>query len=516
MLIVDLELISNPGSLAILFIVGILVVVAILSVIFYKKIVPSEVDADEVYSQAVKVETSTLSTTVETKDEVKEPVEEETVPQVVEPVVEKPTEEVVEEEEKSTEEETVKEVEVIEEKPVEEKEEEAPAVKPEPVVASVAAMAVENATASVVVEEEEKIYPSIELVFDEREISAPTEDVTEMPDVQPEVEPVDEPENEVEEPENEDNKPVVDVGVKIVEIDPTTIILKNNLESKIKQSDDQVKARYSEIKNHIMSYEGVKERFTRRFDTFRKGRLTLCKISVRGQNLKVYLAIEKPLELPSKYHVKDVSELTSYAKTPALLRVRSERGVKYAKDLITMVMQDNQITQKGDYVPTDYAALFPFTEDAVIERAQGLYVVKSDDYEFVEPPSPFAKPEEEEAQVQETSEEPVYEEIDQEAAPQEEFKSTIVNRTIKKCHVILNLENEEPITLDTVSFTKALEEKLVVGKSQITLTVLSNGELSKQFIVKADDFAIELIKRVLSGTDDISFEVKELPKEVKI
>lgn len=146
------------------------------------------------------------------------------------------------------------------------------------------------------------------------------------------------------------------------------------LEHRLRMGDDDLKRRYSEIKNHLLSYQDVKSRFTKRFDTFRFKNNVLAKIKVLGRNLKLYLAIDHPTELPSKYHVKDASNVKVYEDTPAYLRVRSDRATKYAKDLITMVMQDHNIDQMDNAETIDYAKLFPPISDEELEQAQNVTV----------------------------------------------------------------------------------------------------------------------------------------------
>ena len=63
------------------------------------------------------------------------------------------------------------------------------------------------------------------------------------------------------------------------------------LEHRLRMGDDDLKRRYSEIKNHLLSYQDVKSRFTKRFDTFRFKNNVLAKIKVLGRNLKLYLAV---------------------------------------------------------------------------------------------------------------------------------------------------------------------------------------------------------------------------------
>lgn len=143
-----------------------------------------------------------------------------------------------------------------------------------------------------------------------------------------------------------------------------------SFENRVRKSNDDLKRRYSEIKNHLLSYKGITSRMSHRFDTFRRGRKVVTKIAVIGNNLKVYLAIDQPTELPSKYYVYDASHIKAYEKVPAFLRVRSDRATKYAKDLITMIMQDLNLEQIENFESIDYPKLFPPISEAELEELQ--------------------------------------------------------------------------------------------------------------------------------------------------
>ena len=71
------------------------------------------------------------------------------------------------------------------------------------------------------------------------------------------------------------------------------IIIKYNksFTAKIIQSSDEVKAYYSEIKNELLSYKGVKSRMSWKGETFYAGRVTYAKLCVRGKCLSLFLAL---------------------------------------------------------------------------------------------------------------------------------------------------------------------------------------------------------------------------------
>jgi hypothetical protein len=173
-----------------------------------------------------------------------------------------------------------------------------------------------------------------------------------------------------------------------------------------------------------------------------------------------------------------------------------------------MVMQDNQLVQQEGYEPTDYAQLFPFTDDAVIEKAQGLYVVKSD-YDFAEPESPFAA----QSAVKDVTEEVKNLddiEVKESIVSGKELKAAVEQGVVTKCRVIMTLDDNSSTKEKNLNIDKLIDDKMVFGKSDIILRVMSSGEIKKQIIVKADEFAVEAVKLILlANSKDVKFEIKE-------
>ena len=103
--------------------------------------------------------------------------------------------------------------------------------------------------------------------------------------------------------------------------------------ARLRLTTDEVKRYYVEIVNKLAGYNKVKLRVSNRFATFNRGRTTLARINVTGKSLCFYVAL--PAEgLAEKYFVRDVSARKAVADTPSLLRVKSDRGLKYALELV--------------------------------------------------------------------------------------------------------------------------------------------------------------------------------------
>lgn len=127
---------------------------------------------------------------------------------------------------------------------------------------------------------------------------------------------------------------------------------------------------YTELKNAMLAYAGVKVRLCKTGENFRLGRERIAKFVVRGKTLSLYLALDPAPFENSKYRFEDFSDKKSYAATPMRLRITSERAVRHAKELFRMLAQKLEISEVG-CMYTDFH--YPYRTDEEL-IANGLIV----------------------------------------------------------------------------------------------------------------------------------------------
>ncbi|MBE6643750.1 MAG: hypothetical protein E7612_00055 [Ruminococcaceae bacterium] len=103
------------------------------------------------------------------------------------------------------------------------------------------------------------------------------------------------------------------------------------------QSSDEIKARYSEIKNLLLAY-GTKARMSWTCETFRIGRTAVAKFAIKGKTLSAYLALDPREYAETKYKFENVSEIKKFEQTPLRMKLRSQRSVKWTGELIAILM----------------------------------------------------------------------------------------------------------------------------------------------------------------------------------
>ena len=115
--------------------------------------------------------------------------------------------------------------------------------------------------------------------------------------------------------------------------------LKKSFMAKLSQSENDNQAFYSELKNYLLSFKRVYTRVSWNYDTFNLGRDAKVKIAVRGKTLVVFFALDPKEYENTKYYPHDMGDLKKFEETPMMIKVKSDRSVKYAKELIDIVLE---------------------------------------------------------------------------------------------------------------------------------------------------------------------------------
>ena len=136
--------------------------------------------------------------------------------------------------------------------------------------------------------------------------------------------------------------------------------------ARIIQADDELKARYSEIKNHIISYRGVFNGITWKREAFYvPKRDCFATFAIRGKTLCLFLSVPSSKFEGTKYKVEDRTQQVRNAKMPTMFRIRSDRGTKYAKELIDIVLSEKGVKINEEYKPINYRPSYRSTENLI-------------------------------------------------------------------------------------------------------------------------------------------------------
>ena len=148
--------------------------------------------------------------------------------------------------------------------------------------------------------------------------------------------------------------------------------------SNIIQGDEMIKEYYSDLKNHILSYEGVKSRLSWKFDSYNRGRDQLFKIKLRGKTICMYCALDPNEFDKAKYH-HDAIDAKIFADVPMLVKIKSNLGLKKAKELVDIVMAKFEIELNPKAKFVDYVAENPYEETEALIQKGLIKVLQADE-----------------------------------------------------------------------------------------------------------------------------------------
>lgn len=266
--------------------------------------------------------------------------------------------------------------------------------------------------------------------------------------------------------------------------------------AKLMQADNAVKQYYSDLKNCLLSYKGVKSRVCWRWETFRYGRKPLVKICLRGKTLSLAFALNTQNYADGKYAVEDISHIAAYAETPCLYRIKNARRALYAQQLIADVMESCNVQVNQKFLSADYVRSLPYKS---IEALLALKLVKELTAEEAPDGEKFNFTLRKRVSASEAD-----------GLLRDDVAAALVRRlggaADKSCTAIVNIDTlsqtfdeGDVVTLDDI-------KRRVKGfNAKVTyLKVLARGVLDKRLIIYADSFSPQAVKMiVLTGGEAI-------------
>ncbi len=136
--------------------------------------------------------------------------------------------------------------------------------------------------------------------------------------------------------------------------------------SRLVQSQGDVQTYYSEIKNKLLGYKGVKGRISWGNESFNKGRSYIAKVNAKSKTLYLYLALDPATLEEGTYNFEDMSGKKKYENVPVLIKIKGPRKLKYALELIDKICNDNlALPAVKNFEPVDYTVPYWTTEELV-------------------------------------------------------------------------------------------------------------------------------------------------------
>ena len=188
--------------------------------------------------------------------------------------------------------------------------------------------------------------------------------------------PAEEPAPKPEEQKIEEPKPVEEASASEDEEEVVTatdekgnvfqIRFVKSFTAKLIQSPDETKKYYEELKNEVLSYKKANSRVSWNYDSVNSGRNQVLKFAIKGKTLCIYFPLNADDYAETKYKVEKV-ESKKYEDVPSLYRIKNDRRLGYAKDLIAVVCEKLGLV-KGEEQHESYANLPYEPNRPLIER----------------------------------------------------------------------------------------------------------------------------------------------------
>ncbi len=295
-------------------------------------------------------------------------------------------------------------------------------------------------------------------------------------------------------------------GRRIVNGQIVPVRYRTSFMSRLIQSEPPVQDYYTVVKNTLLSYNGVKARTSWNFESFNKGRIQCAKLNVKGNAFQVYLGLDPKEYSAEKYHFVDVSDKPKLDKVPMMIKVKSDRALKYSLELVEEVMKKYGIEQ-GEMPNDDYHLPYESTE-ALVDRdlvkiilPEGMVIDANTVIERINV-GDFLK----DVVSEETKDEFMHVDAtvadtimsDEEAKELIEIvdrasRKPITNNKLYEINIDTICENyENGETVDIVT----LKDKNLVTKKAEKIKVLARGVMSKRLTVVADKFSIQAVKMI--------------------
>ncbi|HQC55042.1 MAG TPA: hypothetical protein PKX91_04900 [Clostridia bacterium] len=94
-------------------------------------------------------------------------------------------------------------------------------------------------------------------------------------------------------------------------------------EEKLAALSAEKKQAFDEIREALLAKKGVKERVSKKYLTFNRGREQVARISIISTSLRVHLAVNLD-DYADKGWMKDYSDKVAYERVPGMVRVSSD------------------------------------------------------------------------------------------------------------------------------------------------------------------------------------------------
>ena len=138
--------------------------------------------------------------------------------------------------------------------------------------------------------------------------------------------------------------------------DDRFVVKRTPFAQKMLTLDAKTQIYYEKIHNAFKALRKINPRISSKGVSYRLGRELVAKISVRGKTMRLHLALNVNDFAQNIYFQKDLSDVKAYVEVPFMVKVKSDRGLKKALELVEALCQAKAIEKKVRFNEIDAIA----------------------------------------------------------------------------------------------------------------------------------------------------------------
>lgn len=127
--------------------------------------------------------------------------------------------------------------------------------------------------------------------------------------------------------------------------------------------DYTIKHLYSEVKNELLSYEGITSKIKREYETFYLNNTVIARLDIEKGVFCAYFALDPTQYKSEEYNHENVSKQKEFAIVPLKLNIDSVISLRHAKMFIRIIRKREGIKSVSNFVRIDYANVYTVKEN---------------------------------------------------------------------------------------------------------------------------------------------------------
>ncbi len=143
---------------------------------------------------------------------------------------------------------------------------------------------------------------------------------------------------------------------------------------RIYAANSELKYYYSEVKNELLSYEGITHTIDRKFEIFYHGTRQVAKLSICNGILRLYVNLDPQKYDKRQYNQRDMSKFECHEKTPLRINVNSLETLRHAKVFIRIIRKKEKLEAVTGFVRIDYEKFYTLKENFIPKIFKNVFI----------------------------------------------------------------------------------------------------------------------------------------------